>query len=254
MSSASKPIGSTPRLSGVVSWALALLLVALCFESVDAQRRRRRPRQPPAEATTEEPAATEDADPAAAPPVDVAPAEAPTEVAPEPEPEPQAVIDDPTSLPDLEPLRAELATLMDELVQARSRVAVLGRQLFQIKVRVRVDNRSRDQVLRNLVLRLDGDPVHRTESDPGRDGAPLFEGFAAPGPHDLTVEVEQRARDNESYRSIQRDQFRFEVTQGKLTDIVIRLDDRSDIADDGEGEYDVRMRIRVRTRDLESEP
>ncbi|MBX3251033.1 MAG: hypothetical protein KF901_27900 [Myxococcales bacterium] len=247
MSHASKPL----------ALALALALVALSAASADAQRRRR-PRQPPAEAPTEAPADSddEDADPAAAPPAQTtaqtaqaAPAEVPE---PPPPAEESAPLDDPSALPDLEPLRAELATLMDELVQARSRVAVLGRQLFQTKVRVRVDNRSRGQVLRNLVLRLDGDPIHRTESDPGRDGAPLFEGFAAPGPHDLTVEVEQRSRDNEAYRSIQRDQFRFEVTQGKLTDIVIRLDDRSDIEGDG-GEYDVRMRIRVRTRDLESE-
>jgi len=152
-------------------------------------------------------------------------------------------------------MRAELATLMDELVQARSRVTVLGRALFDTKVVIRVDNRADDQILRSLVIRLDGDPVHRGDSDPGSGGAALFEGFAAPGPHDLTVEVEQRARANEAYRYLQRNQFRFEVVQGKVTEIVIRLDDDSDMedfADDGEGEYDVNMRVRVATRDLAS--
>jgi hypothetical protein len=55
---------------------------------------------------------------------------------------------------------------------------------------------------------------------------------------------------------VQRNQFRFEVVQGKLTEIVIRLDDDSDMedfADDGEGEYDVNMRVRVATRDLASD-
>lgn len=243
--------------------ALVSLVSLLVGSDADAQRRRRRPRpqpteQPaseptepatePAEPTTATPAAAPATTPAAATPT--TPAAAPTEPAPPTEPEP-----DPTSLPDLEPMRAELATLMDELVQARSRVTVLGRALFDTKVVIRVDNRADDQILRSLVIRLDGDPVHRGDSDPGTGGAALFEGFAAPGPHDLTVEVEQRARANEAYRYLQRNQFRFEVVQGKLTEIVIRLDDDSDMedfADDGEGEYDVNMRVRVATRDLAS--
>jgi hypothetical protein len=245
--------------------ALVSLASLLVGSDADAQRRRRRPRPQPTEQTEPAPEPTEQTEPApttttpaAAPtttpaattPAPTTPAAAPTEPTPPTEPEP-----DPTSLPDLEPMRAELATLMDELVQARSRVTVLGRALFDTKVVIRVDNRADDQILRSLVIRLDGDPVHRGDSDPGTGGAALFEGFAAPGPHDLTVEVEQRARANEAYRYLQRNQFRFEVVQGKLTEIVIRLDDDSDMedfADDGEGEYDVNMRVRVATRDLAS--
>lgn len=242
--------------------SLVALLSLFVSVDVDAQRRRRRPRPrpepavepaetPPEEAPTPEPteAATEPA-PAAepTPPTTALPAEEP--------PPPPVEEPDPTSLPDLEPLRADLATLMDELVQARSRVTVLGRALFDTKVVIRVENRADDQLLRGLVLRLDGDPVHRSDADPGAGTTPLFEGFAAPGPHDLTIEVEQRARANESYRYVQRNQFRFEVVQGKITEIVIRLDDDSDIAedfaDDGEGEYDVNMRVRVATRDMAS--
>lgn len=252
-------------------FGLFLALVSLgslvVGSDAEAQRRRRRPRPQPTEQTepavdpaTEptEPTESTPTTPAAAPtttpgttPAATTPAAAPTEPAPPADPEP-----DPTSLPDLEPMRAELATLMDELVQARSRVTVLGRALFDTKVVIRVDNRASEQILRSLVIRLDGDPVHRGDSDPGTGGAALFEGFAAPGPHDLTIEVEQRARANEAYRYLQRNQFRFEVVQGKLTEIVIRLDDDSDIAedfaDDGEGEYDVNMRVRVATRDLAS--
>jgi hypothetical protein len=248
--------------------ALVSLASLLVGSDADAQRRRRRPRPQPTEqpepapepsepaaepattTTTTTPAAAPTTTPAATTPAPTTPAAAPAEPPPPTEPEP-----DPTSLPDLEPMRAELATLMDELVQARSRVTVLGRALFDTKVVIRVDNRADDQILRSLVIRLDGDPVHRGDSDPGSGGAALFEGFAAPGPHDLTIEVEQRARANEAYRYLQRNQFRFEVVQGKLTEIVIRLDDDSDMedfADDGEGEYDVNMRVRVATRDLAS--
>ena len=240
--------------------ALALVLVFV-VPSADAQRRRRRrrrttPTPPPAE-PAETPAEEE-----AAPETEAA--EAPSEpeevVAPEPVAEPEASAPAPADSappPDLSPLRSELATLMDELVQTRARVAVLGRQLFETKVRVRVENRAGDAVLSTFSLRLDGAPVFVMSDRLGDDATTVFEGFAAPGPHELTVEAEQRTRASADYRYLQTDRYRFEVVQGQMTDVVIILDDDSDIgedfADDGEGEYDVRTRVRVATRALEDE-
>jgi hypothetical protein len=161
--------------------------------------------------------------------------------------------------PDLSAIRDEYTSIMDDLVQARSRVAVLGRQLFQTRVRVIVQNRAGDdQTLARVALQLDGAPIHRGDgtSIGGDDGRRVFDGFAAPGPHVITVEVEQRARANDAYRYTLRDAYRFEVPRGKLTEITVVLDDDSEIAedfpDDQEGEYDVRTRVRVATRDLEA--
>jgi len=240
---------------------LAALLVALLVSDADAQRRRRRrrPPPPPEEQTEPETPPAEEAPPAEA---DQAPEEPPPEIEeapPEPEPteEPPPAEEPLAELPDLSPLRTDFEALMDELVQARSRIAVLGNQLFQTKVRIRIENRAGDQVLSELAIRLDGAPVFRADGDVGDDARQVFEGFAAPGPHDVTLELEQRARADDAYRYVQRDTFRFQVVQGKLTELIIRLDDDSDIAedfeDDGEGEYDVQVRVRVATRDLESE-
>ena len=229
--------------------ALVLMLLGLFGADADAQRRRRRrtPTPPPV------------AEPAETPPEqetepDVAEVEADVPLAspePEPEPEPEEAEEETT---DLGPLRAELASLMDELVQTRSRIAVLGEHLFQTKVSIRVENRAGDQVLSNFALRLDGAPVFQADGDVGEEGRQAFEGFAAPGPHELTIEAEQRARADDEYRYVQRDRYRFQVVQGKLTEIVITLDDHSDVAedfaDDGEGEYDVRTRVRIATREL----
>jgi hypothetical protein len=161
--------------------------------------------------------------------------------------------------PDLSPLRAEFTTLMDELVQMRSKIAVLGRQLFRTKVRVGIENlASDDATLARLVLTLDGAPIFRGDASrlSGEAERRAFEGFAAPGPHVLGVEAEQRSREDEDYRYTLRDEYRFVVVRGRLTEVTVTLDDDSDIAedfaDDGEGEYDVRVRIRVATRDLEA--
>jgi len=203
----------------------------------------------PFAAPTPAPATTTTTTPAAAPAADTATSDA-TE--PDAEPEPDFV--------DLGPLRDEFTAVMDDLVQVRSRIAVLGRQLFQTKVRVRVQDRaSDDQDLVSIALRLDGAPIFSGDpSSVNGDVRQIFEGFAAPGPHLLTVETEQRARANDDYRYTQSDTYRFQVVRGKATELTLTLDDSSNIADDfpddGEGEYDIRMRLRVATRELSAEP
>ncbi len=254
---------------------IATLLFALVTEDAESQQRRRRrprprptPTEEPAEPAPEEAAPAVDPAAAAAPPADPAaapaagapgdPAAAP---APEAAPEPPPPAEDPLdSLPDVAPVRGELEALMNEIVETRSRIAVLGRQLFETRVRVRIQDRTGDaQILDRLDVRLDGAPVFDASRDLEGidDGRQIFDGFAAPGPHVLLVSIEQRARADEEYRYTQNDTFRFQVVRGKLTEITVTLDDRSDIAeefaDDGEGEFDVRTRVRVATRELGDE-
>ena len=259
--------------------AVVLIGVFLADAAADAQRRRRR-RRPEPQPTEQTPPPSED--PVAENPFDAAgttaspqatsdetapPAQSPTDVAEAPEPEGEAAASTPAEAeeaptdfaplgPDLAPLRAEFTSIMDELVNVRSRMAVLGRQLFRTKVRVLVQNRAGDDnTLARLVVALDGAPVHRGDgSSLGEDAKQVFEGFAAPGPHVLSVEVEQRQRANDDYRYTVRDSFRIQVQRDRRTDVTIILDDDSDMGedfeDDGEAEYDVSTRVRVETREL----
>ena len=174
-----------------------------------------------------------------------------------PPPEPTSADDDDFfgDLPDFSPIRAELAKVMDELVQARSRIAVVGRELFRTKVEVRINDRTgSSQSLTNLSLRLDGAPVFRKRDGKISEDKKVFTGFATPGPHSITLDVTLRARDDGDYQQTRRETFRFKATKEKLTEISITLDDDSDIAedfaDDGEGEYDIRTRVRVSTRNI----
>lgn len=169
---------------------------------------------------------------------------------------PTAAVSEAESGPDLEALRQEFTDVMDAVVQLRSRVAVLGRQLFETRVRVRVDNQAREtQSLVKLSLLLDGAPVHKAEGATRSDKVQqVFDGYAAPGPHVLTIEAEQRSKEDDKYRYTTRDTFRFEVIRGKASVVTVVLEDDSGIAedfpDDEEGEYEVTTRVRVETRDL----
>ncbi len=146
---------------------------------------------------------------------------------------------------------------MDEMVAARGRVAELGRELFQTRVALSVQDRAGDdQTLARFVAELDGAPVYRAdgEIEGGDAGVRIHEGALAPGPHVLTIEVEQRARDDAEYRYVSRESFRFIVVRERLTEVTIVLEDDSDIArsfrSSGEGRYEIRTRVRVATREL----
>jgi len=276
------------RTLAVVAALAALVSFAggLFAADADAQRRRPRPRPRPAQPATDVDAGV----PSTTSAVEANPFDAPMAASPDagvPQAQPAGtgapIVAPPTAAPapgtttgmasatgdqsapeeapppDLSPLRDEFTSVMDDLVQTRARIATLGRSLFRTKIRIDVQDRSGDdQSLARIAVMLDGAPVFRAQGAEfnGEDGKRVFEGFAAPGPHTITVEVEMRARDGDTYRYTLRDAYRFEVIRNKMTEVVVVLDGESEIAedfaDDGEGEYDVRTRFRVATRDLEA--
>jgi len=254
-------IGARIRI-GIFVFALS---GGLCVHGhADAQAKRRRNPSPPA-AEVEAPPPPSTPEPPASDPTSAATpaAEAPVTAAqPATEPSPAAPVAnapdpaDEAATQDAQAVREELSTVMDSLVSARARAALLGKSLFKTRVRVQLENEAADdQVLGKVALSLDGNPIYRGDgSTLNPEGAKLFEGYAAPGPHVLTVEIEQRAREDDGYRYSQTSSLRFVVPRGTLTDLTLVLDDDSDIAedfkDDDEGEYDVRLRLEVVARPL----
>ncbi|MFO0696385.1 MAG: hypothetical protein U0230_22655 [Polyangiales bacterium] len=181
-----------------------------------------------------------------------APAAAPATTPPE-VPPPSTDFGDTAPLPDLAGARAEYEAIMNELVETRSRVAVLGEQLFDTQVRIRIVDRARlEQDLVTMRISLDGTAVFSAEPTGQREEArQVFEGFAAPGPHSLSLSIERRSRSDENFRVARDETFRFVVVRGKITEITILLNDRSDAAHaieaSGHGEFDVRTRVQIAT-------
>jgi hypothetical protein len=244
----------------VCATALLACAVLLTASAASAQRRKAAPPPPAPPPVSAEPAAE---------PEPAAQAEAEPVLAPEPAPSaaPAAPATDPAAAEapaedqaaELAALQAELAQVMDDLVQARARVALLGKSLWKTKVRVRIDNRAEpDQVAARAVLYLDGAPIWSGDGAQLRDPERiLFEGFAAPGPHVLGLEVEQQARDKDAYRYDLHESYRFVALRERRTDLRLVLDDDSDMAedfdDDEEGSYEVQTRLEVRAAALDDE-
>jgi hypothetical protein len=157
-------------------------------------------------------------------------------------------------------LRADVTSLMDDLVEARSRAAMLGKTLFKTQVRVRVQNLAApDPVLVKVVLKLDGAPIYRGDAAAlsGDDTHQVFESFIAPGAHVLSAEIEQRSRDNAAYGYTLHETYKFQALREKRSELTLILDDDSDLAGDfpsgGAGEYDVRTKLRVKSKNLNDE-
>jgi hypothetical protein len=253
------------------NWLLVLVLVlGSSAGAAHAQKRGGAGHKPSGSAAAPAPAApSSEADGAAA----AATAASPEPAAPSAKPEPPAVppassIESgdtapppDTAQPDAEvaSLQQELAQVMDDLVQARARVALLGKSLFKTRVRVQLDNRAApDQIAARIALFLDGAPIWSGDGAAVRDEKQiLFDGVAAPGPHVLGLEIEQRAREDDAYRYMLRDNYHFSVLRERRTDLKLVLDDDSDIAedfkDDDEGRYDVRTKLEVRAAALNEE-
>ncbi len=164
---------------------------------------------------------------------------------------------DPGEAVDVAPIRADYVTLMDDLVQARMRVHALGNELFHTRIRVMLQDRTGDRVsLARLVVHLDGAPVFQSDGpvEHAADGREVFAGALAPGPHVLTLEVEERAQEDDAYRYTLRESYRFQVVRERLSEVSLILEDGSDMASafpsSGEGHYEVRTRMRVATRAL----
>lgn len=147
--------------------------------------------------------------------------------------------------------------LMDRMVQARTRLAVLGEALYATRVSIALDHRVEAFRVEAVRLFLDGAPVYEGDGQGllGGEAVVLHAGFAAPGMHDLRLEVDQVSKEDGRYGYTLEQRFRFRAVEDQRTDVRIRMDDDSDIAedfeDDQDGEYDVRTRMRVRSEPLE---
>jgi hypothetical protein len=169
---------------------------------------------------------------------------------------PAAAVTSAAESEQLASLQSDVTQLIDDMVQARARAALLGKTLFKTRLRLNVQNLAAPEpVLVRVVLTLDGAPVFRGDGTAlrGDDPRQVFEGFVSPGPHVLTVELEQRSQRDGTYGYTLHDSYRFQALREHESDLTLVVDDdsnlASDFADDAKGEYDVRVKLRVRTRE-----
>lgn len=191
-----------------------------------------------AEESPAAPANTEDASASSAPP-------------PGEQQAPAARSGAPDAAAELRALEDELAAVMDELITARARAGVLAGALFRSALEVEVVRRADAARIEQLILRIDGAPVHAGDGGAlARDRATLFAGHVAPGMHELTLELSERAKDDAEFGYVRSERFRIEVKPRQRTRVELIVRDDSDMAeqakDGDDGTYEVSTELRVR--------
>ena len=176
-------------------------------------------------------------------------ADAPTEAEPAPEAAAPAKESIGTT-PDVSALSSELSAVLDELIQARTRASVLAKSLFRTRIDINVLRRADDQRMVHVRLELDGVPVHDSDGAAlGGDEAHLFQGYVAPGVHEVGIEITEQSKQNATYQYTRSERFRIETKKGTSTQVDVLLRDDSDMAEElpqgDDGKYQVSTRVRV---------
>lgn len=165
------------------------------------------------------------------------------EVAPPPAPPDGAV--------DLEALRKQYLELRDRLFRSRARAASVASALYSSKLQVQLDYASaRYYSVGRATIRLDGSNIFDdTEGAVATDKAPRFEGFVAPGRHQMSIRIEATGKDDGRFTSVMEHTFVVDAPAGH--DLIVRATAK----DDGDlpyewqrkkrGSYQLRLDVKV---------
>lgn len=159
---------------------------------------------------------------------------------------------------DVDSLRKEYLALRDQLFRSRARAAALGSALYSTRIRLHLDYKSaRFYTITRAVIRLDGASVFDdTQGAIAADGAPRFDGFVAPGRHQVTVRIEATGKDDQRFTSALESSFVVQAPPGKDVIVKCTAADEGDIPYEWkkseEGSYKLRLDVAIDTRKREA--
>jgi hypothetical protein len=132
---------------------------------------------------------------------------------------------------DVDALRQEYLKLRDELFASRARAATVASTLYSTKITVKLSYTSgRFYGVEKATIRLDGAKVYEdVEGVIATDDAVRFEGWIAPGRHQLSIRVEAIGKDDERFTSATEATFVVQAVAGKDLIVVSRAKDGGDI-------------------------
>jgi hypothetical protein len=133
---------------------------------------------------------------------------------------------------DLESLRAEYFKLRDKLFQSRARAAAVSSALYSTRVSIDLNYESaRYYTVTRSTIRLDGTNIYDdTEGSIGEDKATRFEGYIAPGRHQISIRIEATGKDDDRFTSVIDNSFIVQAVKDKDLTIRAKAKDSGDIA------------------------
>lgn len=136
------------------------------------------------------------------------------------------------AVPDVDALRRRYFELRDKLFRSRARAASVATALYSTRIQVKLDYRSaRHFTVTRAIVRLDGANVFDdTEGKITSDSAVRFEGYVAPGRHQVTVRIEAAGKDDERITTATETTLAVIAPAGKDLVVEARAADGGDMA------------------------
>jgi hypothetical protein len=129
---------------------------------------------------------------------------------------------------DLQSLRAEYFKLRDRLFQSRARSSAVSSALYSTRLSVDLNYESgRYYTITRATIRLDGANIYDdSDGSIAADKATRFEGFVAPGRHQVSIRIEATGKDDERFTSVIDNSFVVQAIKGK--DLVVKAQAKDD--------------------------
>jgi hypothetical protein len=159
---------------------------------------------------------------------------------------------------DIDALRQEYLRLRDELFRSRARAATVASALYSTRMRIHLDYESaRFHAVTRATIRLDGAGVYDDAGGAiGTDQAPRFEGYVAPGRHQIGIRIEAQSKDDDRFATIVDNTFTIQAIAGKDVVIRARARDGGDIAHSWEkkqrGSYGLHLDVVIEAVDRDA--
>jgi hypothetical protein len=156
------------------------------------------------------------------------------QVTPEGPAPPPGAAEPPKDMPaagSIEELRKEYERVREGLFTSRARAAALGASVYSSKLRIHLKyDTPRFYKIKRATIRLDGANVFEDSAGAiGQNDSVRFEGFVAPGKHQVTVILEAEAKDDTSFISSSSSSFTIDVPTRKVVVIKARAEDGGDM-------------------------
>lgn len=154
---------------------------------------------------------------------------------------------------DISSLRDEYLKLRDRLFQSQARASAVASALYSTRLAVKLDYKSaRYYTITRATIRLDGASIYDDTSGAiGSDDASRFEGYIAPGRHQLSVRIEASGKDDERFTSVIDNSFIVQASKDKDLEVSISAEDGGDMAyswaKKERGSYNLQMKVKVKT-------
>jgi hypothetical protein len=169
-----------------------------------------------------------------------------------------AIAAEPPPPVDLDALAVEYAALRDELFRARAKAELLGAALYKTRMTASLQYQAgRAWPLQKVTLRLDDQPVFAADAPAaGDEPLKLFDGFAVPGRHTVTLRVECGAVGSAHKGYATESTIAVDVPDGKQSRIAFVVDETGDgpqaLAKKKQGTFDLRVRANIKLLEREA--